>query len=85
MFPEHPLLTHLIMTPPGCDTPIPATWALAFSDVLADYMVARFQAAISTSPDTTPVALTLPLIGLQAICEANYMVDILVSAYKNPG
>ena len=74
-----------IMAPPGCTSPIPPHWALAFTDSLASYMVARFRSAVGPGSGDHLDWMTCPMVSLETLCEANSMVSMLVAAFKNKG
>ena len=66
------------------EPPIPETWTLALTDRVSQYMVKKFQHAIGRSSFSL-AEIDLPGLSLEALCEANRMVDQLVSAYQNKG
>lgn len=66
-------------------TCIPEEWALSLTDVFAHYMVARFNASVSSDGNPRYLSIPDPRLTVPAICEADRMVRILVGAYRNKG
>ncbi|KAN0074757.1 hypothetical protein V8E55_011806 [Tylopilus felleus] len=69
------------MAPLNCDSPIPKDWALALTDRIARYMVSWFQFCINP-PALLGQEYHNHGMTLEGLCEMNWMVDWLVSAYR---
>lgn len=72
------------MAPLNCDNPIPKDWALALTDHIARYMVLWFQFCINP-PALLGQEYHNHRMTLEELCEMNWMVDWLVSAYHQKG
>ena len=73
------------MSPPGCNSKVPSHWALAFTDALAEYMVALFQQHTLPEADKSGCPIELPNVHLETLCETDRMVGRIIFAYQNPG
>ncbi|KAF8550174.1 hypothetical protein OG21DRAFT_1487977 [Imleria badia] len=71
------------MSIPGCDTPVPATWALFFMDSLSTYLVNLFMHTVLLNSVKSSEPIVLPNVGLEMLCEADRMVGKIVSVYQN--
>lgn len=61
---------------------IPSHWELAYTDKLASHMVQQFRRATGLLADgESPIILAN--VGIETLCEADWMVNIMVRAYKN--
>jgi hypothetical protein len=71
------------MPPPGCDSPVPAHWALALTDAVARYMVPQFEEQLLQPSAKANNALPLPDVGLETLCETDHMVGKMLATNQN--